>query len=273
MMSIVDNLICFDPGQRGIYKIYPDYEMRNPNFTKKAANIVLKNLDNVLIIVGFPLNGKGISGETDGPPGAVFLHKTIRDLGGNSKILTIASYEDALKDMVDEVITINDLESTPSLTISIETPGRNEFGSFDMKGNSVDSREISKINKVFSELNCPKISIGDGGNEIGMGNIQDLIIENIEKGKKIRSEVETDQLVIGGTSNWGAYGILSQISVQVNDIFVPSPKEEKSLLKKCLNNGLVDGVTKEPSISVDGLPFSVLKSFLKLLRGITQMRI
>lgn len=276
-MKGLDNLICWDPGDRGISKIFPIYEKRYPDFTRKSAQKLIKNVDDVVIIVGFPINTEedGYKGETDGPLGAIQLHRTIEKIGGSSRILTIDPYYDAIKSMADEVIRIDEIEEgfNPSALVSIEVPGENPGGYFDLTGNSVYSEEVDMINKLFMETEAPKISIGDGGNEIGMGKIRDLIKENVGKGDEIFSGVESDHLVISGTSNWGAYGIISELSVIENENFLHSGKIEERMLINCLENGLVDGVTKNSERSVDGLPSPVLKSFLNLLRDYTDWRI
>ena len=275
-MIDLNYLICWDPGNRGISKIFPEYEKRNPNFTKKSAKKIMNNLENVIIIVGFPINTKekSFSGETDGPLGSIQLHRAIKDLGGNSKILTINPYFKAINSMADEVLTVDEISNVkPSALISIEFPGKNPNGYYDLNGNSVYTEEIEKINKFFQKSKCPKISIGDGGNELGMGNIKNLVKKEIKNGDEIFSKVETDNLVISGTSNWGAYGIISELSALNNRNLLHNIETEEKMLEKCLDNGLVDGVTKKSKKSVDGIPLRVLKSFLNLLRKRTDWKI
>ena len=53
------------------------------------------------------------------------------------------------------------------------------------------------------------IGVGDGGNEIGMGRVEDYAIEGVvDHGENIACTVPTDQLVVAGTSNWGAHALV-----------------------------------------------------------------
>jgi hypothetical protein len=104
------------------------------------------------------------------------------------------------------------------------------------------------------------IGIGDGGNEIGMGRIPwDVIQRNIPGGGLVACRVPTDQLIVCGISNWGAYGLAAGIRVQRG--CAPDPElfdtaRERDLLKIMVEQGpLVDGMTGKPTVSVDGLSF------------------
>ena len=55
------------------------------------------------------------------------------------------------------------------------------------------------------------IGIGDGGNEIGMGRVRARVVRDVPNGAKIASVVRTDHLVVAGTSNWGAWGVVAHL--------------------------------------------------------------
>ena len=57
------------------------------------------------------------------------------------------------------------------------------------------------------------IGIGDGGNEIGMGKVQQKVIEHIENGRNIASTVATDHLITAGVSNWGGSALVAALRV------------------------------------------------------------
>lgn len=104
------------------------------------------------------------------------------------------------------------------------------------------------------------IGIGDGGNEIGMGKISwEIIRRNIPGGGLAACRVPADQLIVCGISNWGAYGLAAGVRLLKG---LPSDSElfdvarERELLQVMIDRGpLVDGVSGEPTLTVDGLSF------------------
>jgi hypothetical protein len=103
------------------------------------------------------------------------------------------------------------------------------------------------------------IGIGDGGNEIGMGKIAwDVMRRNIPRGELVACRVPTEELIVCGVSNWGAYGLAAGVrllrGVAPDDVF--DVERERDLLQRMVEGGpLVDGVTGLPTATVDGLPF------------------
>jgi hypothetical protein len=117
------------------------------------------------------------------------------------------------------------------------------------------------------------IAIGDGGNEIGMGKIPwDVIRHNIPGGGLIACRVPTDHLIVCGVSNWGAYGLAAgtaflrghKLGRALFDI-----EGERELLRVMVEQGpLVDGVSGQATVSVDGLPF---ERYAEPLRSIGEL--
>lgn len=104
------------------------------------------------------------------------------------------------------------------------------------------------------------IGIGDGGNEIGMGKIAwEVIDRNIPRGGLVACRIATDRLIVAGVSNWGAYGLAAGIyhlRGQEADTDLFDLGRERELLQCMVEKGpLVDGVTNEQTVSVDGLSF------------------
>ena len=50
-------------------------------------------------------------------------------------------------------------------------------------------------------------SIGDGGNELGMGKVKEQVENHVKLGEQIACVVPSDYLVAAGVSNWGGYAI------------------------------------------------------------------
>jgi hypothetical protein len=145
-----------------------------------------------------------------------------------------------------------------------EVPAESHDRCHSMRGRDI-TPHMSPAHLLFEEKVCPgagirTIGIGDGGNEIGMGNIPWHVIRgNIPGGGLVACRVPVDQLVVCGISNWGAYGLATGVRWLRGE--KPDPElfdvaRERALLEIMVKGGpLVDGVTGLPTISVDGLEF------------------
>jgi hypothetical protein len=106
------------------------------------------------------------------------------------------------------------------------------------------------------------IGIGDGGNEIGMGAIRwDEVSKRLlgENAARIPCRIATDWNLIAGTSNWGGYALAAGVLSLRERLDVMEPwtcDEEQDMLKQFVREGpAVDGATRLPQATVDGLPF------------------
>ena len=104
------------------------------------------------------------------------------------------------------------------------------------------------------------IGIGDGGNEIGMGKVPwDTIRRNIPNGGLVACRVPTDHLIVAGVSNWGAYALAAGVALLRGQRLDPElfdVERERELLRVMVEEGpLVDGVTAQRTVTVDGLSF------------------
>jgi hypothetical protein len=136
----------------------------------------------------------------------------------------------------------------PDAIISIERPGQAADGDYyNMRGESI-SENTACFDSFMNQSDCPTIAIGDGGNEIGMGNVatalQDLNI--------VPAITTCDELIVADVSNWGAYGIIAFLSVwNQRDLlgeFVPI-----DIFRYISELGSVDGVTRVNQLTEDGL--------------------
>jgi hypothetical protein len=117
------------------------------------------------------------------------------------------------------------------------------------------------------------IGIGDGGNEIGMGKLPWATIrKNVPQGGLVACRVPTDYLIVAGVSNWGAYALATGVRLLRGVTVDPDlyhVDRERELLRLMVNAGpLVDGVTGEQSLTVDGLTFERYARVLRRLGGV-----
>jgi hypothetical protein len=116
------------------------------------------------------------------------------------------------------------------------------------------------------------IGIGDGGNEIGMGKLPwETIRRNVPQGGLVACRVPTDHLIVAGVSNWGAYALATGVRLlrrAAADAALCDPEREQELLRLMVEAGpLVDGVTGERTVTVDGLTFERYGRVLRRLGG------
>jgi len=158
-----------------------------------------------------------------------------------------------------------------------EVPNAHQNRCHTMRGVDITER-VSPAHRLFDHANSYEsevttIGIGDGGNEIGMGKISwDVIRRNIPNGGLVACRVPTDHLIVCGVSNWGAYALAAGVALLrgkklPRELFDVEP--ERELLRTMVEQGpLVDGVTGQPTVSVDGLPF---ERYVKPLQRIGEL--
>ena len=109
------------------------------------------------------------------------------------------------------------------------------------------------------------IGVGDGGNEIGMGNVRVRLSRLGPLMARIAAVVATDHLVVAGVSNWGAYGITAELGRLAGRPLLHAPETERRLIEACVKAGAVDGITRRPEATVDSLDLDTHTAFLRLL--------
>lgn len=153
----------------------------------------------------------------------------------------------------------------PSAMIFIEKAGHNYLGVY----HSMSGTDISRYHAHIEEaLNIIRIydaitlSIGDGGNEVGMGVIEDTIRRVVPYGNICRcpcrggiaASSNVDYLITSAVSNIGAYALELLLLKSLGKLnYAHAVRDEVLCLEVAVSYGAVDGVTGVPSIMVDGL--------------------
>ena len=157
----------------------------------------------------------------------------------------------------------------PSAVITVEKGGMNDSGAIcTSRGDDTGEHQAKADFLVRTALHdgIPTIGIGDGGNEIGMGRIQETIREGLPFGKVIAPATRTDHLVRATVSNWGAYGVAACLALLTRrrEVFHDVETEER-ILRRCVDAGLIDGITGYVREGVDGLPRCVHAGVVAML--------
>ena len=137
----------------------------------------------------------------------------------------------------------------PALLISIERPGSASDGCcYNMAGSDITAR-CGGAEAYLVQANCPTIAIGDGGNELGMGNV----LHSLSR-LSIRPAVSTcDELVVADVSNWAAYALCA-VTRWLTDPEHRSEHHIQEDLEYLVARGAIDGVTGEATPTEDSFP-------------------
>jgi hypothetical protein len=259
---------------RGITKIKPYMES---GYCLRASKLILDSKETVLIGTGFPVAG---TFESDGPIGAIALYQVLTYLEYKpifvcapplSKVLSkdFRTYEIPIADwnyshqVVQEALDV----LKPSLIISIERPGVTaDKKYYNMYGDNI-TEFAAKFDLFFKYCQCPTVAFGDGGNEIGMGNVLHAISElGITP-----STTCCDELIIATVSNWGVYGVIAIMSRILKDNLLRL-FEPKKIMEHLFEQGCVDGVTLLASHSgEDGFHINISVDILKELSHLVRV--
>ena len=276
-MTIED--IILDRDRRGISKLRPFVPT---DFCDRAAQLILDHPGTAVIITGFYILDAGMV-ETDGPPGAVSIGNALENLGYEIVYVTdqhgIAIMEgtkSAGSRVVDFPITddsaseafANDLLKNldPSVVIAIERCGFTDEKMFlNMRG-----RDITPYNARTDYLisNHPHtVGVGDGGNEIGMGNVAEEVT-NVDSLVKKACVTRVSELILSSVSNWGGYGLVASLSKLSGKNLMPTVHEDMDLIKKTVDLGAVDGMSNSQEYKVDGFTLEENAETITQLRNL-----
>ena len=168
----------------------------------------------------------------------------------------------ALREVLQEAIEALD-KYTPQAIVSIERPGQAADGSYyNMRGENISARTAC-FDTFMNLSHCPTIAVGDGGNEIGMGKV----IRAIRDLNIVPAVTGCDELIVSDVSNWGAYAIISFLSVWHGSDLLEEI-DPPGILKYISELGGLDGVTRINRLTEDGLSPSEGESVLQELREV-----
>lgn len=172
-------------------------------------------------------------------------------------------------DRAAEVSTRLVREYRPAAVIAIEKGGMNSRGYIYTSRGDETTKHMAKIDLLMREAQRSgilTIGIGDGGNEIGMGIIQEEIRKALPFGEEIAPATETDYMVTATVSNWGAYGIAACLAILSGKFEVFHNGElERRILHRCADAGLIDGASGYVEEGADGLSNKVHIALVTIL--------
>jgi hypothetical protein len=256
-----------DPGARGL-------AAHAPLRLLAPAAEALAMAERVVIVTGFCVRACRI-GETDGLSGALALAGALRLQGKDVVLLTDGfsapllaagmmadgsetpvhllgqSQEDA-----DIAIDVLLASFAPTHVMAIERPGNAADGHrYSMRGEILDDLVVS-ADRIFvppGKRGYATLAVGDGGNELGLGNLRQTLGGYVEHGETIFCATPADYPIPAGVSNWGAYALAAALSLLAGRLLIRAPAHERPVLAAMVAAGAVDGCTQQRALSVDGL--------------------
>ena len=106
----------------------------------------------------------------------------------------------------------------------------------------------------------------------GMGTVHARVARAGAIFRAIASVVKVRHLVVAGVSNWGAYGVVTELARLAGRPLLHTAEEEEAMVRACVDAGAVDGLTRRAEPTVDGLPLPAHIGMLELLRTLESPR-
>ncbi len=271
----------------------------------------------VLIATGFCHPERLPQGEPDGPPGAAALAQAVRHgLQATPWVLGEAEIEapmiaccqslglsvqptftpemnqsraaDAVFQsfptdpaMAHEAAESLITQLQPAVIVITEKVGPNHLGvAHSAMGVAIPDGARAPIEfllDVAHAVNIPTIAVGDNGNDIGFGIIEDVVrrykpyadVCQCPCGGGLATVTKTTHLVTAAVANWGAYGIVACLAAILGKPqLLHSAQQELDLINACVQAGAADGITGRLEATVDGLPANVHRSIVELLNAL-----
>ena len=302
----LDDLANLDPRGYGVCRILYGgaRERESGPLSMAAAKLLLSSIKQgglVYIITGFVLVPY-LRAETDGMVSSMLLARTlVKAFDAKPVVICPSECMSAVRSMASEMGLMNSMtaieftkdaleaaaqadsilvaQGKPSMVISIEAPGANGEGVYHNAGGLDVSSHEAKSDLLFEklrELGVPSLSIGDLGNEIGMGAIKAHLDKYIPGaapgacacgcGGGIAVATAADTIVTSTVSDWGAYGVQAALAFLLGDLEIMQDGElEAQAIKTAARSGLID-MTGAPIPAIDGCDLRMHVLIVELMR-------
>jgi D-glutamate cyclase len=269
----------------------------------------------IIIATGFCHPERLPYGETDGPPGAASLARAVRcGLACTPLILGEAAIEAPVQACVQSLglhlhqelaaagqdpcgvafqafpteaaaaqAAAHQLVAQlhPAALVVTEKVGPNRLGvAHSAMGYAIPDGARALIEYLLDVVHAaglPTIGVGDNGNDVGFGLIEDVVrrykpygdVCQCPCGGGLATVTKVRTLVTAAVANWGAYGIVTCLAAlrQQPDL-LHSAATELAMLEACVSAGAADGITGHHEATVDMLPAAVHASIIELLHAL-----
>ena len=170
----------------------------------------------------------------------------------------------------------------PDVMVSTERVGRNENGFYyNMRGRDYGMGR-ARIDMLFDAAlahGIPTLAVGDGGNEIGMGLVAEVVKTSVPYaasgdcacGGGIGAVSSADILMTAAVSNWGCTAICAAMALRTGDKrLIHTPEMEARLLEVMTANGLINSADGLIDPHVDGIKDTTHIALAEMALAITR---
>ncbi len=239
------------------------------------------------------------AGENDGPFGTVVLAHALASIGCRVQVLAEAPLFPVLRALAE--VYSRELDLTPLILgepeehaswadrldaiVCIEKAGGNPIGVLhSMTGTSREGTR-AKIDGLVRRMNSQgklTVGIGDGGNEIGFGNIRERIKDLVPFGAVCRcpcgqgilAATPTTFLYPVSVSNWGGYALAAALAVMTKDLSLAHTADrEREFFRIALAHDCRDGQFGKNVPFLDGMYAETAASICQVLWNIVDLEI
>ena len=248
-------------------------------YARAAAAIAAPSPTRAMLLTGFPVGGYG---ETDGPPGAMAVGRTLVELGWDVVTVACRTTDAVVRALLEDVGPVEAADDagraskegcealrqkySPDLVVAIERPGLTADGRLmSMRGEDITGVAAALDPLMRAPLT---VAVGDGGNEIGMGALAPYLqAKGLIPGVSV---TRAAHLLLADVSNWGAYGLVAMLDLVTGRDTLPDGPTEAGWIKRLVDAGAVDGMTRSNTAMVDGHSMEVNVQILVRLREIVE---
>jgi hypothetical protein len=166
-------------------------------------------------------------------------------------------------------------EVQPKALVAIEMPSIAADGfAHTAGGRAIVHEHLAKADHFFhlaEQQGILRIGLGDGGNEMGMGNLAETLARLSPVGATIAATTTSDVPVVGASSNWAAYAIGVCIEALRGSTRVNRSIDLPGIIRRCADEGAIDGYSSRPEARVDGTPISLNLALLEMMTWVVDM--
>jgi D-glutamate cyclase len=249
----------------------------------------------VLLVSGAAVPDFMPVGENDGPIGTVVLARALAAMGHRVRIVTdpvaappfrgllraVEVDAEVLELGLDDMRLQERLADECDVLCAIERLGGNVNGIIYGATGVSRAPHRANVDHMFDTARRAgkrTIGIGDGGNEIGFGNLHPQLSQALPEytykhvtpcGGGVFSVVETDALLVANSSNMGANAVTAGLALLRRDLSLCHTAElEYELAHVGVGLGLIDGGTGQLRAWCDGVPPRANAAVVEVLRTI-----
>jgi hypothetical protein len=268
---------------------------------KCAKDILAHPGATVGVFTGAAVMGVFPKGESDGPLGAAALARALLKLGyrvnlyteidclaGLSEIAKMIGCEAPIvvlekkKSLDEPCAQYDEIANLLDIAVCTEKVGVNCKGiQHSVTGRNRNGMRafVDPIVNRMNDMGKLTIGIGDGGNEIGFGNVYEAACDLIENGRKcvcgcdsgIVNVTKVTHCYPVAISNWGCYAICAALSLFTGNMeLMVTPEEEHDMLMRTIELELCDGGSGLPRYALDGIDGDCSVACVRFIREIVR---